>query len=409
MSPPPGRPDSPKRRLLLAGAGVGLALFGWLSIEVWRSKQDPEGYRAWNGPGGWILGPPAAELTDAAHERIEAGLEQLNDVSLEPTTRVELYREQLKRAEALLVRSLRAQPAQAGALASLAAVRWELDPPLDAEARQRHLGMIALAARMAPTYPEVQRRLGELLLRMGRPDDAASYLRRTLELEPLQAREVVELLLANLFTADEIAAALPAHPLVLSELERPFFAEARDRDYLDLVQRAIERAGQGVHPALLVRYGNTCLRLGIPERLVERLDALGELPEAPAEAERLFQRARGYLALHEPERALEDAVRARTLEPDAPYRAEQLGDVALAARRGAAAVDALQHALRVLARAKAPPVVRARLYRKIGQAEELRSRPDLAYDAYKRALALAPAEAHASARVRAMERAAGFD
>ena len=66
------------------------------------------------------------------------------------------------------MRSLRAQPAQAGALSKLAAVRWELEPPTTEEETAVFLEMIEVASRMAPRVPRVQLRLGELLLKMGR-------------------------------------------------------------------------------------------------------------------------------------------------------------------------------------------------------------------------------------------------
>ena len=99
-------------------------------------------------------------------------LATLNDTSLSPKQRMESYRKHLREAEGLLLRSLRAQPAQAGVLAQLAAVRWELHPPLSEAASRRHLEMINLASQMAPRVPRVQLQLGELLLKMGRRDDA---------------------------------------------------------------------------------------------------------------------------------------------------------------------------------------------------------------------------------------------
>ena len=44
-----------------------------------------------------------------------------------------------------------------------------------------------------------------------------------------------------------------------------------------------------------------------------------------------------------------------------------------------------------------------------GEAQERRARPDLAYDAYRRAVELNPDEHRARKRLTEMERAAGFD
>ena len=62
------------RASLVPIAALGLALFVWLSVQVYRSKMDPEGFRAWDGKYSWIVGPPAAELADAAHVQVQEGL-----------------------------------------------------------------------------------------------------------------------------------------------------------------------------------------------------------------------------------------------------------------------------------------------------------------------------------------------
>jgi tetratricopeptide (TPR) repeat protein len=395
-----------RRAAAALAAAVGLIVFVWLSVQVYRSKQDPENFRAWDGPYAWIVGPPARSLEAAAREHMQTGLASLEDRSLPAPERIRLYREELQRAEALLVRSLRAQPAQADALAALAAVRWELEPPLTPAAVQKHLDMIALASSMAPTYPEVQRQLGELLLKMGRRDEALDYLARTVELDPRLSRETVLLMQEYLFSADQMLEALPRYPQVLAYLEQPFREESREADYLELIEEAFE---SGIDPLLLVRYGSTCLRLGRADHLLERMSALAELPDSAAEAERLKQRSRAHVALGQLLEAIEDARRARQLQPDVPHRAEYLGDVALRAEEHALAEESFRDSLGMLARAKAGAQIRARLYRKIGQVEEDRGDPDRAYDSYRTALELDPEEPHAQRRVEAMERAAGFD
>lgn len=387
-------------------AFAGLGLYVWLAVQVYLSKRDPETCRAWDGPLAWIVGPPAESLEVAARGRIERALAALNDFSLPAAERMRRHREELLRAEALLVRSLRAQPAQARALAALAAVRWELDPPLAEAAVAERLRMIALASSMAPTYPEVQRELGELLLRMGRREEALGYLARSVELDPALAAPVVEVLEAQLFPAEAMRAALPRQPLVLASLERAYFEEGRGADYRAIVEGAL--AEGLVHPVLVARLGEACLRLGDARGLVERLAALGERDEPALEAERLEQRSRAWQALGDTAAAVADSRAARALEPERPWRSERLGDVLLAAGEPAAAVEAFQAALAAAARGPAGPHDRARVYRKLGQAEEARGGPDRAYDAYRRALELYPEEPHAAARVAAMEREAGF-
>ena len=400
------RPTRLVRVSLAPLAALGLALFVWLSVEVYLSKSDPESYRAWDGPYAWIVGPPAAELEEAAQAHIQAGLALLNDTSLPPTERIDLYRKKLERAEALLVRSLRAQPAQARALAALAAVRWELDPPITPAAVETHLEMIALASSMAPTYPDVQQRLGKLLLNMGRREEALRYLSRAVEMDPALSRKVVALLQDHLLTANQILEALPRLPLVLVHLERPFREESKEAEYLELLEVALT---EEIDPALLVRYGSSCLRQREFTRLERYMDELGSLTDVAAEAERLTQHSRALVALGRAGLALEDARQARALQPAVFRRAEQLGDVALSAEDQALAVEAYRDALGILARATGNAKHRARLYRKIGEAEEQRARPDLAYDAYRKAVELNPDEPRARKRLTEMERAAGFD
>ena len=65
-------------------------------------------------------------------------------------------------------------------------------------------------------------------------------------------------------------------------------------------------------------------------------------------------------------------------------------------------------ALALHARGSADPGTRARLYGRIGEAEERRGNAGRAYDAYKIALGLNPEEPRARKRVREMERAAGL-
>ena len=207
---------------------AGLVLFGWLSVQVYRSRIDPEGFRAWNGPYAWIVGPPPDALSEAAERRVQRALERLNDRSLPPAERLRSYREELNRAEELLIRSLRAQPAQARALAQLAAVRWELDPPLTEEAARAHLEMIDLASSMAPTVPGIQVQLGELLLKMGRRDEAVEYLARTVELNPQFTPRVVGVMRDNLFTADRILESLPPGAGLLVALRQPFIEDGEE-------------------------------------------------------------------------------------------------------------------------------------------------------------------------------------
>jgi tetratricopeptide (TPR) repeat protein len=126
------------------------------------------------------------------------------------------------------------------------------------------------------------------------------------------------------------------------------------------------------------------------------------------EAERLRQRSRAAVADGSLEEALADAASAAELLPSSPPHLEHLGDVSLAAARAREAVRAYRRALGLAAKGGAAPRLRARLYRKIGQAEERRGDVDAAYDAYRMALQVDPQEPHAARRMAAMEEAAGL-
>jgi tetratricopeptide (TPR) repeat protein len=395
--------------LLNVAAAVGLIAFVWLSVQVYRSKTDPEHFGAWNGPLAWMVGPPAVDLLDAARRHMEMGLKRLNDTSSAPADRIRLYRDELARAEVHLVRSLRTRPIQAHALAALAAVRWELNPPLTRESVRNQLDLVTLASGMAPTDPEVQMQLGELLLKMGRREEGLGYLVRTVELDPETSDEVIRILRNYLFAADEIAARLPSHRLVLAHLEEPYFEDSKTSEYLLLLEGTLAEGGSSIHPILLTHYGIACLRLRDAERLAARMEALGELPDPEAEAERLVQLARALVASGDPASALDHVDRAIDLRPSMPRLVEYRGDVALWAGMPDDAIASFRDSLRLLAESRGAASSRARLYRRIGQAEEAAGRPDRAYDAYKRALELNPDQTYALARVRAMEDAAGFD
>jgi O-antigen ligase/tetratricopeptide (TPR) repeat protein len=390
-----------------AGALRGLAVAALLLVAGALSAGV---YRARNGaalPGTpWMLGPPAAALDEAARGRLAAGLDVLNDARLAPAERVAGYERELAAAEDLLLRSLRARPAQPAALADLAAVRWDLDPPRTPEAGRRHLALIEVASRMAPAAPDVQKRLGMLLLKMGRRDEALGHLARAIELDASWTRDVVLMLYDHGLSPERILESLPADPAVPVHLEAAFLEESRAGEYRDLLERFLT---SGADRLLLYRFGNACLRIGDPARLVERLGEMGELAAPAAEAERLTQLSLGLSAMGHYEAALAAARDAARRQPEAYDRAENLGDVALAAGDAEAAATGYRDALGILARGGGAAEYRARLYRKIGDAEARAGRPDRAYDAYRRALELDPDEARAREQVAHMEQAAGFD
>lgn len=367
----------------------------------YRSRKEAESFLV---AGGSVAGPSAREWNAAATEHSDLGLAALNDTGRAPSDRLGAYREHLRAAERLLVRSLASEPEQPRTLAQLARLRWELDPPKDDAAATRLLGMIGAASRMAPGVPRVQMQIGELLLEMGRRDDAAPYLRRAVDLDPGSAAEVVDRLRESLYSSEDVLDALPRTSEVLVALEPAFALEEKLPAYLEAIEPAIAKPTA----ALLSAYATACLDAREPRRLLERFGALGRLPDPQLEAERLLQTSRAHAALADPRAALADARRAAALLPEDARMLEHLGQSALAAGEPEDALLAFRRSLATLARTAAGPRPRARLYGEIGQAEERGGRSGPAYDAYRIAVELDPEETFAKDRMARMRKAAGL-
>ncbi len=391
--------------LVLGVALAALVIYGWLAVRVYRGQVDPEASLSGEGAFSWIVGPQAKALVKAADLHIDRGLAALNDTAKAPALRLAGYRDELRAAERLLLRSLKAQPAQPGALARLAAVRWDLDPPVEEEKVRKHLELIDAAGRLAPQVPDVQLQLGELLLRMGRRSEAAAYLGRAVRLDPSTSAKAVRVLRESAMSAEEIGALLPRSPAVLIAVQNAYFEDDKGEAYIALVEAALPAA-----PAdLIAHYGRACLRSGQSRRLREGLDRMGVRADPRTEAERLRQRSAALTAMGEAEPAVADARRARDLAPEDPSFADHLGRTLSAAGKTDEAVAAFREALALLARGSGDRGYRARIYAEIGQVEEKRGQPARAYDAYARAVELDPEQPLAARRLRDMKKAAGTD
>jgi tetratricopeptide (TPR) repeat protein len=381
---------------------VAFGLYCWFALLAFSARTDP------GASHSRTLGPPADILEQAAAARLEQGLAALNDRSNPPAARLRIYHDELAAAEDLLIRSLRANPARARALASLAAVRWELRSPLGEKETAELLRMIAAASRMAGASPRTQIQLGEVLLKMGRSEEGLAYLARAVELDSGMSRRAIEIMRDHNLPAAEIAGALPRKAKVLSALRLPFLEDDDLLTYLDVIEDAFGASPEILSPELLAAYGNSSLRERAADRLLRSLMALPEAKDHALEAARLHQISRAHLDLEDSSSAIEVAERAIALQPRAAYLRVQLGDSALASGDPGAAIDAYRNALGILARESGNPLMRATIYRKIGQAEEHRGDMDRAYDAYSMALELNPDEAHAARRLREMSDAAGL-
>lgn len=388
------------RRILAVLGLVALAVAAWLSVQVYRARTAPEEY---SGPS-WILGPDPRALDVAAREKLTEALEALNDTRRPGPERLATYRSHLEAAERLLVRSLEAQPAQAWTLARLAAVRFELDPPVDEAGRRKFMETIDTAAALAPASPRVQKDLGVLLCRMGNAEAAFPFLSRAIELDPTTAREAVTALGDALVTPADLLLRLPRKPEVLVAAYPAFAADGSPEAFLD----SCEREHVEPTPGYLRTVATAALAAKDPARLARFLESTGVLADTELEAERLALRSRAKAALDDRDGALADAAAARKLRPSELRHAEHYGNLAAAAGRRDEALAAYREALALAVRQNAAPSIRARLYASIGRGEEAASRLDRAYDAYKKAVEADPAEPWASKRLKEMGKAAGF-
>ena len=385
--------------LLTALALVGLVGYGGLVVVLHRSNSAPERFVPRSSR---LAGPGAGAFSEAVAEHTELAERWLNDRSLPAAERIHGYRHELGVVESLLVGSLGGQPAQARALARLAAVRWELDPPKTEEAMRPYVEMIRLASEMAPRVPGVQLQIGELLLEMGRRGEAKQYLRRGVELDPTSSGKVVEMMGRKLIPAEEILAGLPRRPAVLTALRAAYLAEGDEGRYLDAVEPYLTE-----EPAaeLISAYGMSCMRIEDHVRLKETMQTIGVLADPVVEAERLKWRSRAYIYLGRTELALEDAEAARKLQPQSAGLVGFAGQVLLLAGNADEAIGAFREALGLVARGRDQPLARASFYSGIGRAEESRGNPARAFDAYRMALRLDPGEAHAKKRLGEMKAA----
>jgi tetratricopeptide (TPR) repeat protein len=382
---------------------VALGVYAWLSIQVYRAEKDPENFQAWDGPYAWIVGPRPKALNRVAERHLEDALAVLRDETRPESERLRVYRDHLERADKLYVRSLRAQPAQADALSTLAAVRWELSPPRTEQETRRLLDMIALASKMAPQNAGVHLSIGKVLFGMGRREEAYAALRRCVEIDGSQTAPVVKFLRENLVPAEEILERLPAVPGVLVVLRDPFFEDGLGERYLELGEKALASPTA----EMLRAYGDACVRSRQFDRLRATMDRVGKLSDPRLEAWRLAQRARGLAGWGDGPGAIADARAASALQPEDGTFVVNLGQVALTARDGETAAKAFRDALALAAKGGWGASSRANLHANVGMAEELRGRPDRAFDAYRTAVSLDPNQPHASRRLREMKSAAG--
>jgi tetratricopeptide (TPR) repeat protein len=304
--------------------------------------------------------------------------------------------------------ALRERPASATALAGLGALRWELGSSDRSAADARAiLDTIALAAEVAPRMPEIQTKLGELLLDLGRAGEAREALRRAIDLDARAAAPVIGLLSARGLSPSRILEGFADQPSALVALAPLFRDAGTSGEWLDAADAWLDATVDPPPPGIVAAYGGACLATRAADRLERRLAAIGTLDDRSAEAERLKWRARAHLMSGRPAAAREDALAALALAPQSTEYAEFAGQVQLLAEDAPGAAASFRQALAGLARSGGPAVARARLYAAIGRAEESAGSPARAYDAYRMALDLDPAQPDAREHVLRLRGAVG--
>jgi tetratricopeptide (TPR) repeat protein len=347
--------------------------------------------------------PRPEDFREAADARVLAAVAVLQDRALAGTERLDRYTRDAAAARALYGASLEGCSYQPLTVARLAALRFEETPPLSDAAWSDWAATLDLAASMAPRTASVQVALGELLVRMGRPDEGLVCYARALRLDPTQARRVIAVLGAFGVSPDQATAALPRSAPLLLALRTLYERDARLGDYADVLDPDLPSCS----PELLATWTDARLAARQADLAVDRLQGLAYATPAQ-EAARCVHLSRAYLALGDGGAAERWATRARTAAPEDARALEQSAQAALATGQFDAAREFARRALASLARAGGSNGARARLYEIAGRAEERRGRMDAAHDAYSHALALDPNRTTARRRLEAMRAAAGL-
>lgn len=390
------------RALLLGLAAVAVALgWSWVCLSAYAGARRPQPGLATRSV---LTRPRPDDFRDAADGHVLAAVAALEDTSRPATARLDAYGREARAASGLYAASLAGLAYQPLTIARLAALRFEEQAPLT-DAAWKDWGLtLDAAARMAPRTASVHAELGELLVRMGRPEEALASYARALRLDPSLARRAVTILRTFGIAPEEAVEALPRTPSLLLALRAAYEQEGRLLEYADLLDPELPTAS----PELLAAWTDARLAARQAPLVADRLERLGRLRPAAREAARCVHLSRAALALKDPASGVRWAERARAVAPGDTRALEQSASAALAAEDPDGAVRFTREALAALARSGGSRGARARLYEIAGRAEERRGRMDAAHDAYARAVALDPNRTNARRRLEAMRAAAGL-
>ncbi|MDH3626651.1 MAG: tetratricopeptide repeat protein [Acidobacteriota bacterium] len=383
----PPRAAGPGRWVL----GVAILVVGTLSLaaswERLRVQRDPSHPSASRFTS--LIAPSPKRLAERVDRNIKVAVAELEDANLPPADRLAGFEAALREAESLIQRGLEAHPLDADAIAELATLHWELATRKDDPVRRQAVAGMDLAASLAPSVPGVQRRLGSLLLSMGRRDEALQTFRRSLELSPRLAPGIASDLRVQLFPLDELIRTFPPSSELFVALE-PWARETGQTAKLTTaVVDHLEDRGIHADEPLIRVCGKLLLGDDNARELHDLLAAVPPLVTVQARAERDRQRSRALMGLGRHEEALAAARSAREQLPQATRYAEFLASTLLELGQFDDAIEEAHRSLSLAATGN-DPLTRARLYTLLGRSEEARGEFDRAYDAYARATKLSP-------------------
>jgi tetratricopeptide (TPR) repeat protein len=393
------------RRVLLAALGLLLLLgYAWMSYGLYARERVWPVETVMDRSPGTAIAPRPPRWIRRAEGVLRDALNVLRDPESSAQERISSYRERLEEADRMLVYALQRDPSRAKALSDLAAVRAELYPP---RTRSEELAILALVRRsseMAPERPIVQRRLGDLLLRMGHEEEALKALGRTVVLAPHFARPIVDDLAAQWVSADSIRSHFPDDPNTTSALWAAYKREKRPDVFLQIV--AERNNCEDVE--LLKRMGLASRATAETETLKAIFNVCPDSDDPEVQAERLWQNADLARRDGHMDEALTLAAAASETSPRV-YRYHLLeADLLSVADRPKDAIDKYRDAIRYAGNRRSNDRLRAIMYRRMAKALEADLRGDEAYDAWKRAARLDPSDETAPKRLLEMKAAAGL-
>ncbi len=361
------------------GTSAGWGRAFWLDC-LWGAAVVLVGAAAW----ARYRSPGPSELARQAAAGLADALATLEDPALPPEDRTRLYEDRLKSTEALLRRGIHANVLDSEAVQRLAVVDWELGVLGGNPDPERALDLIRLSSARAPRVPSNLLALGELLLRMGKPDEARQFMAKSVALSPELGVQAITAMRSAGLPLEEIVRALPQSPELFLALEDPYVEAGRESDYAELLRPFLSRHGASLIPG----FGRSCLRIGDAERLVDTLSTLTPFPGPNDECERERYLAVGYNVVGRVSEAVDAATRATTLSPNDRTLWELKGMIELESTAPSAAEPSFRRALALSVGPEVDSHARAQLYGELGRALEASERPDEAVDAYRMALSL---------------------